>query len=271
MLFDLKTGKRRRVVQIVFGFLAFIFFISFVGFGIGSDVSGGIFDAIGLGGGSSESTSSQYEQQIEDAETDLEQNPRDPQALTDLARYKFLSGQDQLEFDEETGVASLTEEARGEWNDALDAWEQLLKDKPKEVDPQVAAQMVCAYVPLLPACGVQAPADQIDLDGAVQTQRLVAEEDPTAAGYAQLAQFLYFDAQFEAGDEATAEALKRAKAGERDQLEKQLSQVAEQAKKFEKQQQQAQDTGGGEPSLEDPFGGLGGSAGGLGGIAPPPE
>ena len=50
MLFDLKTGKRRRVVQVVFGFLAFIFFISFVGFGIGSDVSGGLFDAIGLGG-----------------------------------------------------------------------------------------------------------------------------------------------------------------------------------------------------------------------------
>jgi hypothetical protein len=50
MIFDLKSGKRRRVVQVVFGFLAFIFFISFVGFGIGSDVSGGIFDAIGLGG-----------------------------------------------------------------------------------------------------------------------------------------------------------------------------------------------------------------------------
>ena len=53
MLFDLKSGKRRRVVQIVFGGLAFLFFISFVGFGIGSDVTGGIFDAIGLGGSGS--------------------------------------------------------------------------------------------------------------------------------------------------------------------------------------------------------------------------
>ena len=56
MIFDLKSGKRRRVVQIVFGFLAFVFFISFVGFGIGSDVSGGIFDAIGLGGNDTSST-----------------------------------------------------------------------------------------------------------------------------------------------------------------------------------------------------------------------
>ncbi len=76
MLFDLKSGKRRRVVQIVFGFLAFIFFISFVGFGIGSDVSGGIFDAIGLGGGDS-SGDPQYEQQIEDAEAALETDPND--------------------------------------------------------------------------------------------------------------------------------------------------------------------------------------------------
>ena len=63
MIFDLKSGKRRRVVQVVFGFLAFIFFISFVGFGIGSDVTGGIFDALGIGGGSS-SSDPQYEQQI---------------------------------------------------------------------------------------------------------------------------------------------------------------------------------------------------------------
>ena len=36
MLFDLQSGKRRRVVQVVFGVLALIFAISFVGFGIGS-------------------------------------------------------------------------------------------------------------------------------------------------------------------------------------------------------------------------------------------
>ena len=50
MIFDLKSGKRRRVVQVVFGVLAFIFFISFVGFGIGSGSAGGIFDALGIGG-----------------------------------------------------------------------------------------------------------------------------------------------------------------------------------------------------------------------------
>ena len=81
MLFDLKSGKRRRVVQVVFGFLAFIFFISFVGFGIGSDVSGGIFDAIGLGGGDNSGSDPQYEQQIEDAETAIGGEPGERQRL----------------------------------------------------------------------------------------------------------------------------------------------------------------------------------------------
>ena len=83
MIFDLKTGKRRRVVQVVFGFLAFIFFISFVGFGVGSDVTGGIFDALGIGGGSS-SSDPQYEQQIEDAQSAVDQNPKDGSAYGDL-------------------------------------------------------------------------------------------------------------------------------------------------------------------------------------------
>ena len=69
------------MVQVVFGFLAFIFFISFVGFGIGSDVSGGIFDAIGLGGGDSASTP-EYEQQIEDANETLD-GPDNERALLD--------------------------------------------------------------------------------------------------------------------------------------------------------------------------------------------
>src|SRR6187455_2056757 len=103
MLFDLKSGKRRRVVQVVFGFLAFIFFISFVGFGIGSDVTGGIFDAIGIGGGSN-SNDPQYEEQIDDAEATLESDPDNQKALLDLVRYHYLSATSEgVETDPTTG------------------------------------------------------------------------------------------------------------------------------------------------------------------------
>ena len=45
------AGKRKRFLQIIFGLLALVFTISFVGFGIGSDAGGGLFDAVGIGGG----------------------------------------------------------------------------------------------------------------------------------------------------------------------------------------------------------------------------
>ena len=72
MLFDL-TGKRKRFLQIIFGLLALVFTISFVGFGIGSDAGGGLFDAVGVGGGQgggggNSPRNPQYEQQIEEAE-----------------------------------------------------------------------------------------------------------------------------------------------------------------------------------------------------------
>jgi len=270
VLFDLKTGKRRRFIQVVFGFLAFIFFISFVGFGIGSDVSGGIFDAIGLGGsGGRTDVSSQYEQQIEEAEDKLAADPKDPKALTDLARYRYLSGQENLDFDEETGVATITEEARGEWNAALDAWEKLLRTKPERVDPQVAGQMVCAYVPPLPLCQVQAPADALDLAGAAQTQRVLAEESGDSAAYAQLASFLYFDGDLKAGDDARDEAIAAANPGQRERVERELGRLRKDAQAYVKAQEQASQAGGAEgaPQLENPFGGLG--AGGAGAGLPP--
>jgi hypothetical protein len=52
MLFDLQSGRRRRVIQVVFGALAVIFAVSFVFFGIGSEVGGGFADSLNLGGGS---------------------------------------------------------------------------------------------------------------------------------------------------------------------------------------------------------------------------
>ena len=76
MLFDLQSGKRRRVVQVVFGALAFIFLISFVGFGIGSPGTGGIFDAIGLGGDSASTGNPQFDQQIDDAEARVADEPQ---------------------------------------------------------------------------------------------------------------------------------------------------------------------------------------------------
>ena len=248
MIFDLKSGRRRRVVQVVFGFLAFIFFISFVGFGVGSDVTGGIFDAIGLGGGSN-SNDPQYEQQIEDAQNTLDTDPNNPQALLDLARYHYLSATSSADAN-----GQITEEGRSELEQAVQAWSDYLKTKPAKPDVSVAANAAQAYVILG------------DAEGAAQAQQIIADSQGTAAAYGQLAYYLYAGGKIKEGDAAADKAVAASDASSRKQIQSNLANIRKQAIKQQQQlaqqAQQAQQGGQqqGEQQLEDPFGGLGGSS-----------
>ena len=266
MLFDLRSGKRRRVVQVVFGGLAFLFFISFIGFGIGSDATGGIFDAIGLGGSNS-TGNPQFDEEVDDAEAAVAENPKDEKALLDLAEVRYQAGQLELEQDPDTGQPVVTEEARTNFEASLDAWEDYLKLDPQKPDPGVASFASQAYVQLG------------DAEGAAEAQRIVAEDNPSAGTYGNLAFYLYADGKFDEGDAAAAKAVSLADSSQKASIKKQLSQVADQAQKLqqqaEEQAQQAQQQagGGGAPApggapIEDPFGSLGGT-GGVGGAPPP--
>jgi tetratricopeptide (TPR) repeat protein len=246
MIFDLKSGKRRRVVQIVFGFLAFIFFISFVGFGIGSDVSGGIFDAIGLGGGDS-SSSPQYEQEIEDAEATLETDPENERALLDLASAHYRSATDTgVTPNPETGTIEITEDARAELEQSIEAWERYLETDPRRPDTAAAAQAAESYRYLL------------DADGAARAQRIVAEDQRTSSAYFQLAIFLYADGKLEAGDAAGQQAVQAADPSQRQSIQKSMDQLAKQARKQKKQLENLPEdaAGAGGAGIEDPFGSL---------------
>lgn len=256
MLFDLR-GKRRRVVQVVYGVLAALFLISFVGFGIGSDVSGGIFDALGVGGGDTSSSDPQYESQIESAEQKLDQNPKDEDALLELARVHFLAGQSALEQDPETGQPVITDEARVELDESASAWERYLKLESRNPDASVAGLVVQAYVLLN------------DAEGAAEAQQIVADARPSQGAYSNLALYLYVGGDFEGGDAAAQRAVAEAEGSQKATVRRQLDQIAQRAKKLEQQQQkQAQKAQPGQNPLEAPLGGLGG--GGVGAPAAPP-
>jgi hypothetical protein len=253
MIFDLKSGKRRRVVQVVFGFLAFIFFISFVGFGIGSDVSGGIFDAIGLGGGDS-SSSPQYEQEIEDANETLESDPNNERALLDLAGAYYRSATETgVTVNQQTGAIEISEESRSDLEQSIAAWERYVETKPRPPDTTAAAQAAESYRFLL------------DADGAAGAQAIVAQAQETSSAYAQLALYLYADGQIKKGDEAGERAVEVAEPSQRSAIRKQMVTLSEQARKqkeqLAKQQEQAQQGGGEQasPQIQDPFGTLGGA------------
>lgn len=257
MIFDLKSGKRRRVVQIVFALLALVFLVSFVGFGIGSNASGGIFDALGLGGGSGGSTDTQYDQQISDAESTLESDPQNARAMQDLVNYHYLAAtQSGVETDPQTGVTSISDDSHSLLEDTVAAWQDYLATKPAKPEASTAASAAQAYVLLN------------DAGGAAEAQRIVAGKNGTAADYGQLALYLYADGKIKAGDAAGDQAVKAAEPSQRDQVRKNMDSLAKSARKQKKQLAQQAEQGGGDAAqsqLENPFGGLGGTP-----AAPPP-
>ena len=253
MLFDLSSPGRKNVIRVVYGVLALLFLVGFVGFGIGGEIGGGgLIDSI-TGGGGDGNTAEQYEQQIEDAESKLEANPEDPKALVALAQYRVLSGQAQLDVDETTGQPSLTEESRGEFEAGLDAWARYLATDPEKPDVTTASQVKQAFVLLG------------DADGAAEAQEILVTANPSGNGYYELAYYRYADFDFKAGDEASDLAVEEAKPAQKDATEKQLAKLREQAVKQQKAIDKLPDSGEGAGGLQSPFGGLGDP----GGTVPP--
>jgi hypothetical protein len=252
MLFDLSSGKRKRVVQVVYAILALLMGGSLLLFGIGSDAPGGLLDAVGLGSNSDNESSTQYEDQISNAEEKLQTDPENGAALLNLTRYQYLTANEQLETDEATGqVTGVPPEAQADLEQAVDAWQRYLDTKPKSPDPNVATNAAQAYVLLN------------DAKGAAEAQRIVAEAQNTASAYGQLAYYLYADFQFAAADEAAAKSVELSDPSARKQAEKQFEQLAASAKAEQKRIEKEREQGGkdaGQQELTDPFGALGGGS-----------
>jgi hypothetical protein len=245
MLFDLRGGKRRRLVQVVYSLLAGSFLIGFVIFGVGSGGAGGIGDL--FGGGSSGSNASQYDDKINAVEQKLQQNPHDQTALVQLATTEFFKGKAELGApDPSTGIPTLTDTAHTDLGASIDAWERYLKIA-KQPDAGTAQSLVTAYILLN------------DAPGAVRTQKIIAQAKPSQSSYGNLAEFLYAELKIGAGDAAAKKAVALAPASVRKQTQQQLDQAGAQARKQKKQQAKAP-KGAGSTALQNPFGGVGGSS-----------
>jgi hypothetical protein len=273
VLFDLQSGRRRTVVRIVFGFLAALFAISFVFFGIGGEVSIDPTEWFS----DDEPAATQYEGQIDDAEKKLAQDPKNEDALTDVARYRYLAGSTLVEASEDgTTLGTVNDEVRSEWSEALDAWEKYLKTDPKNPDPVIAGQMLCAYDPSACGFGGADPAS-VDLTGAAAVLELLAEDDPRPEYFGQIAFYRFSEGDLEGGREFADKAVAEASGSQRKQLEKQLDALEKEATKLVEQRKKGTEDGGqgaptqpgGGTALSNPFGGLGTGAAPPGGAVPP--
>ena len=229
MLFDLRSGTRRRTVKIVYLGLALLMFVGFVGFGIGSSgLSGSIGDLIRDNGGSSSTSdpAKRLSTQAQAAERAARANPTDPARWAALAQARVRLAAVGDNFDSNAG--DYTAAGKRQLTAAGTAWEKYLALKPATVDERLARQMAQAFLSL------DKP------DKAVTAQEALTETDPSQGTFQNLAILAYQAGQTRKGDLAAKKAIDLAPKDQQKDLKAQLDSAKQQATL--QQIQQAQPT-----------------------------
>ena len=141
MLFDLQ-GKRRRVVQATYLMLAVLMGGGLVLFGIGGDVSGGLFDAFSERGGGG-SGNEIIEERVERNEERVKANPDDEAARKELTRdYYSLAAAQPVGED-----GRVPEEGQDELRKADANYRAYLALEPEKPDVSLALTALQIYDP----------------------------------------------------------------------------------------------------------------------------
>ena len=217
MLFDLRGSGRRTTVKAVYLTLALLMGGGLVLFGIGGEVSGGLFDAFSENGGSTTVSDERFRDRATEAQRAAEANPRDAEAWATVARARYQYASAGEFFDQNTG--QFTDQGKAQLQAAAAAWERhlaLAKDNP---DDSVATIMVQAYS----QAGLNQP------EKAVQAQEIITEARPKDSTFATLAVLAYQAGQTRKGDLATKEALALADEDDRNTLKSELEAAKQQA------------------------------------------
>jgi hypothetical protein len=120
MLFDLR-GRRRRLVQATYLALALLMGGGLVLFGIGGDVSGGLFNAFeGDGGGGN--PNSALEERIDRQQERLQANPGNTALLQSLVRDHYQLATSQ----QESGATQFSADAKEDLRQASAYWQRYL-------------------------------------------------------------------------------------------------------------------------------------------------
>jgi hypothetical protein len=206
MLFDLR-GRRRRAVQATYLTLALLMGGGLVLFGIGGDVSGGLFNAFSDGGGGS--TNQALEDRIDRLEDRLQEEPQRREAtLKALVRDYHALANSQVP----SGTVNYPDEAKDELRQAAGYWKRYLEVEDGEPDASLARLALTLYE----QNALNQPAE------AASAMRIVAEEGNSYQLYLGLVQ-----RAAAAGDTRTADlAAQKAVDLAPERLKKQIKQQA---------------------------------------------
>jgi hypothetical protein len=181
MLFDLR-GRRRRAVQATYLTLALLMGGGLVFFGIGGDVSGGLFDAFSERGGGGSGN--------EAIEKRIERNEKRAAAGSEPALKELVRDNYQLATSQTASTSTgFPDDAKDELRDAGRWWQRYVKAAEKP-DPSLARIAVQIYS----TGALEKPKE------ATEAALIVAEATEDSAAYLQVVQFAAL-----AGDKRTAD------------------------------------------------------------------
>lgn len=257
MLFDLQSPGRRAAIKVIYSTLAILLGGGLLFFGIGSDATGGLLDALGLRDAEQDS-SKIYEKEIDAAQAKLKKNPDDADARLALVSLYIQQGNQQLEVNAQTGQSTVTPESSTSFNQAADQWDRYIASKPAKPDSGLALQLAGSF--FLMAQSAQSATDaRIAVDNAAEVQQVAVDRKPTVGNLNNLALYLLYAGKFSEARRVIAQAVAKSPPDKRKDLEKQFDQVEKSAKAFEKQvvaESKAQ--GDSSPGGSNPLGGGGG-------------
>lgn len=212
MLFDLR-GRRRRAVQVTYLLLAVLMGGGLVLFGIGGDVSGGLFDAFSDRSGNSSDVNSQVRDRIERNEKRLATSPSNEAALEELVRLYYQSASSEAP----SGSTQIPEEGKDDLRKAATYWERYVAASDGKPDPGLARVALIVF----DRGGLNQP------DKAKEAARVIAADANDPQTYLLLVQYATA-----AGDTRTADlAAQKAVDLAPQDLKKQVEREAERLKK----------------------------------------
>jgi hypothetical protein len=217
MLFDLR-GRRRRLVQATYLSLAVLMGGGLVLFGIGGDVSGGLFNAFEGDGGGGDANAA-LEERIDRQEQRLQANPANVAVLQSLVRDNYQLATSQ----QASGATEFPEDARDDLQRAANYWQRYLQ---AEENPTEATALYALRV-----------YDVGALNQPRQAQRaatIIAEAQNNPSAYLQLVAYASLAGDERTADLATQKAVDLAPKNQR----KQVKQQAEALKQSQQQTQQ---------------------------------
>ena len=213
MLFDLR-GRRRRVVQATYLLLAVLLGGGLVLFGIGGDVSGGLFDAFSERGGGGNGNDA-IEERVDRLEKRVAANPGNTAALQELVRdYYGLATTQQ-----ESGTAEFPDEARDELRNSASAWQRYVDAEEGQPNPTTATYALRVY----DVGALNQPKE------AQKAAAIVAEAENDFNSYLQLVGYAALAGDTRTADLATQKAVDLAPEGQRKAVKQQAQQLKQSA------------------------------------------